>query len=156
MINVPVLIHAGAEIGGGNAIRSLERLMETAENAGWIVQDRSCEDCSVWKVKGFRNPTKIVFRRIGIPTRVLDVHSLVKGALVAMAKFDNAWPVKEGSPEYHLDAWGHDGLYHWRIKEVNFLKMPISCSGRQRFWNVPAELVNKMEFRNNYLDVKNG
>jgi activating signal cointegrator 1 len=80
------------------------------------------------------------------------------GAIVAVATLTGCYPtVPEGYANHHGDVRFVDvgdqeralgiytlGRYAWPLANIQMLKQPIPCRGRQRLWNVPEDIAEQL------------
>ena len=153
MINVPVALHSGARIGGGDGWRSgdpvvagsrwkhrppvvaarLHRgaamalgMIDTAAAAGWPARERiTARIAERW---GDAPPTPPLWAQM---EALCDLCH--PGHVVAVIRFS-------GCDRDPMTAWDAPEQWHWRISDVILLLEPIPCQGAEKFWDLPATI----------------
>ena len=150
MVNVPVALHSGARIGGGDgwrpgdpvvagsrwknrspviaarlnraAIMTLQ-MLDAAADAGWPVQQRiTARITERW---GEAPPTPPLWAQM---EALCDLAH--PGHVVAVIRFS-------GCDREVLTAWDAPEQWHWRISDVVLLPQPVPCQGAEKFWELP-------------------
>jgi len=129
-------IHAGMAFGGAKGERltwreTFEPLVIMATRAGW----RMSYDPKRHALEGYSTNKSATFSQsvVGIPT----------GSIVAVATFIGALRVPGDAPGEW--PWWAEDQFGWTFDDLLILPEPVKCRGRQRLWNIPDDVMAKVE-----------
>lgn len=155
IIGNPFMLHAGAKIGGGvrSGMDAIDQAMlsvcRVAEENGWHFSKRGLGDYELEATL----PVWCDAKNSYVSPTVEFVHDRIPlGQIVAQVTLDRAispipqemferFAVRQGIPK-----WGMPGACHWHLSHVELVTNEIPCRGAQRLWDVPAEVLNYLEF----------
>lgn len=133
-LGVPVLIHAGAYIGGSKSRRAMidgiEGVCRHAEAAGWTM-----DAIYTWPAADGHGASVTAQR----PGAVLDAVPVARRAFVCVATFDRVEQVEPRTAIDPDDPFGV-GPFIWRASSVRVLAHPVQRHrGAQGFWPIDKQ-----------------
>lgn len=128
LIGRQLVLHAGANIGGGSVARGFRWLGETAHAAGWWVEG------TPGSARAGRSPLLTYARLDGTNGGETEI---VTGAVIARVRLLGA------SQEDDFGCrWSIPGEWHWHLGEFEVPEVPVPARGSQRLWRwTPPEEV---------------
>lgn len=138
LVGQRIAIHAGKSIGGRPGKASRDAGMERLEDACPYQLD----------MEPWGNHDLFVRPLGGERWRTVRIYCILATAIlgepVEVAEVVGEASVESPLPEW--SAWGdRTSLFWWPLLDVERVAIPVPCSGKQGFWDVPPDVLKRME-----------